>query len=108
MGNIYLMTTIVDRKITNKYIDLYNDNHSYEKVLVIDSIEIPGNVGTMVRTADATDFDLVIMVDKVTSFSHHKTISSSRGMFLKIPFANMSYEEAQNYLLKNIPAQVQL
>ena len=26
MGNIYLMTTIVDRKITNKYIDLYKEN----------------------------------------------------------------------------------
>lgn len=27
MGNIYLMTTIVDRKITNKYIDLYKENN---------------------------------------------------------------------------------
>ena len=26
MGNIYLMTTIVDRKIANKYIDLYKEN----------------------------------------------------------------------------------
>lgn len=26
MGNLYLMTTIVDRKIVNKYIDLYREN----------------------------------------------------------------------------------
>ena len=26
MGNLYLMTTIVDRKIANKYIDLYQEN----------------------------------------------------------------------------------
>ncbi len=26
MGNIYMMTTIVDRKISNKYIDLYKEN----------------------------------------------------------------------------------
>ena len=87
--------------VKKEYIDLNKDTNNYEKVLVIDSIEIPGNVGTMVRTADATDFDLIIMVDKVTGFSHHKTISSSRGMFLKIPFVNMSYEDAQQYLLNN-------
>lgn len=87
--------------VKKEYIDLANTKNEYEKVLVLDSIEIPGNVGTMVRTADATDFDLVIMVDKVTGFSHHKSISSSRGMFLKIPFACVSYNEAQEYLLKN-------
>lgn len=27
MGSLYLMTTIVDRKITNKYIDLFNENN---------------------------------------------------------------------------------
>ncbi|MBQ8326976.1 MAG: P-II family nitrogen regulator [Lachnospiraceae bacterium] len=27
MGNIYLMTTIVDRKVANKYVELYQDNN---------------------------------------------------------------------------------
>lgn len=87
--------------IKKEYVDLNNIDKTYDKVLVIDGIEIPGNVGTMVRTCDATDFDLVIMVNKVTSFSHHKVISSSRGMFLNVPFAVTTYEEAQNFLIKN-------
>ena len=87
--------------IHKPYVDLNNLDKTYDKVLVIDGIEIPGNVGTMVRTADATDFDLVIMVNKVTSFSHHKVISSSRGMFLKVPYAYTTYEEAQDFLVKN-------
>ena len=78
-----------------------DDIQKFDKVLVLDGIEIPGNVGTMIRTCDATNFDLIIMVNKVTSFSHHKTISSSRGMFLKIPLMVISYEEAQQYLLNN-------
>lgn len=81
------------------YSDL--NNGEYEKVLVIDGIEIPGNVGTMIRTCDATDFDLIIMVNRVTNFSNHKCISSSRGMFLKVPMVNTTYEIAQNYLIKN-------
>ena len=87
--------------IHKPYIDLLNSNQKFERVLVIDGIEIPGNLGTMIRTGDATNFDLIIMVNKVTSFSHHKTISSSRGMFLKIPFAQMSYNDAQKYLIDN-------
>lgn len=85
--------------VHKSYADL--NNNVYEKVLVIDGIEIPGNVGTMIRTCDATDFDLIIMVNKVTNFSNHKCISSSRGMFLKVPIINTTYEFAQEYLIKN-------
>lgn len=87
--------------VKKEYVNLKDVNEKYEKILILDSIEIPGNVGTMVRTSDATDFDLIIMVNKVTGFSHHKAISSSRGMFLRIPFACVSYEEAQSFLLNN-------
>ena len=87
--------------IKKEYLDLKDISKEYEKVLVLDSIEIPGNVGTMVRTSDATDFDLIIMINKVTGFSHHKAISSSRGMFLKVPCACVEYQEAQDFLLRN-------
>lgn len=87
--------------INKPYIDLNDKSQKFEKILVIDGIEIPGNVGTMVRTCDATGFDLVIMVNKVTSFSHHKAISSSRGMFLKVPFVVVNYEVAQKFLIDN-------
>lgn len=35
MGNIYLMTTIVDRKIVNKYLDLYRENNLYVMFLTL-------------------------------------------------------------------------
>lgn len=35
MGNLYLMTTIVDRKIANKYIDLYRENNLHVAFLTL-------------------------------------------------------------------------
>ena len=35
MGNIYLMTTVVDRKIINKYLDLYRENNLYVMFLTL-------------------------------------------------------------------------
>lgn len=70
-------------------------------VLVLDQIELPGNLGTMIRTADACDIDLIILVDPITKIENIKSIASSRGMFLRIPTITMTYENAQNYLLEN-------
>jgi len=87
--------------IRKPYIDLNSIDEKYKKILVLNGIEIPGNLGTMIRTCDATNFDLIIMVNKVTSFSNYKSISSSRGMFLKIPFVVTDYIDAQKFLINN-------
>lgn len=70
-------------------------------ILVLDQIELPGNLGTMIRTADACDIDMIILVDPITKIENPKSIASSRGMFLRIPTITMSYNDAQSYLLKN-------
>lgn len=70
-------------------------------VLVLDKIELPGNLGTIIRSADACDVDLIILVDPVTKLENPKTIASSRGMFLRIPTITLSYAEAQEYLSEN-------
>ena len=35
IGNLYLMTTIVDRKIVNKYLELYQDNNLHVMYLTL-------------------------------------------------------------------------
>ncbi len=70
-------------------------------ILVLDGIELPGNLGTIFRTADAINIDLVINVDLVTSVFNNRTLSNSRGMCLKVPFVNTTYEKAQQFLLDN-------
>lgn len=74
------------------------DKHKF--VLVNDGIELPGNLGTLVRTCDATNVDLIINVNERTKFNNNKVIQSSRGMVLFKDLISASYEEVQQKLLE--------
>lgn len=76
------------------------DPNKHQFVLVNDGIELPGNLGTLVRTCDATKVDLIINVNEKTKFNNNKVIQSSRGMVLFKDLISCSYEEAQNKLLE--------
>jgi tRNA G18 (ribose-2'-O)-methylase SpoU len=54
-------------------------------VLVADAIEIPGNLGTLLRTLDACGGDCLLLTNRRTRLSHPKVFRSSRGMNLRIP-----------------------
>ena len=78
-----------------------DDFKNKDFILVLDKLEIPGNVGTIYRTLDSINCDGVIMVDSITKINNPKITSSSRGCNLIIPTLEMSYEEAQQFLLNN-------
>lgn len=48
-------------------------------VLVVEAIEKPGNLGAMLRTADASNIDLVIIADPKTDLYNPNTVRSSVG-----------------------------
>lgn len=54
-------------------------------VLVADAIEIPGNLGTLLRTLDACGGDCLILTNRRTRLSHPKVFRGSRGMNLRVP-----------------------
>lgn len=54
-------------------------------VLVTDAVEIPGNLGTLMRTLDAVKGDLLIMTNRRTRMSHPKVLRASQGMSVRIP-----------------------
>lgn len=66
---------------------------SYPFIVILDRLEMAGNVGTILRTADATQIPLVIHVDSIVSLSHPKLVAASRGMILFQTMARMSREE---------------
>ena len=78
-----------------------NDFKNRDFIVVLDKLEIPGNVGTIYRTLDSIGCDGVIMVDSVTKINNSKITSSSRGCNLIIPTLELTYEEAQKFLLNN-------
>jgi RNA methyltransferase, TrmH family len=62
-------------------------------VLVADAMEIPGNLGTLIRTLDACAADCLLLTSRRTRLTHPKVLRSSQGMNMKVPsfeFAEVS------------------
>ena len=78
-----------------------NDFKNKDFIFILDKLEIPGNVGTIYRTLDSIGCDGVILVDSITKLNNPKITSSSRGCNLIIPSLELSYDEAQKFLLDN-------
>ncbi|WP_339228337.1 RNA methyltransferase [Oceanobacillus sp. FSL K6-2867] len=58
-----------------------NGNH----LLLIDSIQDPGNLGTIIRTADAAGMDGIILGDGTVDLYNDKVIRSTQGSIFHIP-----------------------
>jgi tRNA G18 (ribose-2'-O)-methylase SpoU len=54
-------------------------------VLVADALEIPGNLGTLMRTLDACGADCLVLTNRRTRLTHPKVFRGSRGMNLRVP-----------------------
>jgi TrmH family RNA methyltransferase len=54
-------------------------------VLVADGIEYAGNLGTLVRTADACAADALVLTRATARVTHPKAFAASRGMVLSTP-----------------------
>jgi tRNA G18 (ribose-2'-O)-methylase SpoU len=54
-------------------------------VLVADAIEIPGNLGSLLRTLDACGGDCLIVTNRRSRLNHPKVFRGSRGMNLRVP-----------------------
>ena len=67
-------------------------------VLVVEGVEKPGNLGAMLRTADAAGVDLVIAADCVTDWGNPNVIRSSKGTVFAVPAVAGSREQAWAWL----------
>ena len=62
-------------------------------LLLLEDIQDPGNLGTMVRTAEAAGIDGIIMSKNTVDIYNPKTIRSTMGSIFRMPF----------YYTKNLP-----
>ena len=70
-------------------------------VVVLESVEKPGNLGAILRTADAADADAVIICDPKTDFYNSNVIRSSLGCVFTNQIAKCSPSDAIAWLRKN-------
>jgi TrmH family RNA methyltransferase len=54
-------------------------------VLVADAVEIPGNLGTLIRSLDAVGADCLVLTNRRTRLTHPKVFKGSQGMCLIVP-----------------------
>ena len=62
---------------------------SQGKFLFLEDVQDPGNVGTMIRTADAAGFTGVIVSDKSADIYSLKTLRSMQGSHFHLPIYRM-------------------
>ncbi len=70
-------------------------------ILIAEDLEKPGNLGTMLRTADATGVDAVIACDHKTDLNNPNVIRASIGTLFFMQVATASTEETLAWLAKN-------
>lgn len=59
-------------------------------ILVSQGVEKPGNLGAMLRTADAAGVSAVIAADPVTDWSNPNVVRGSKGTVFSVPVASAS------------------
>lgn len=70
-------------------------------VLVVESVEKPGNLGALLRTADACGVDAVLVCDPMTDLYNPNLIRSSLGGIFTNQVVACSSEDALKWLRKN-------
>lgn len=65
--------------------------HAY---LLIDAVQDPGNIGTMIRTADAAGIDGVILGEGCADLYNPKVLRSAQGSHFHLPVVSMPLTEA--------------
>ncbi|MGD6833300.1 TrmH family RNA methyltransferase [Sutcliffiella halmapala] len=56
-----------------------------QRLLFLDNVQDPGNVGTMIRTADAAGLDMVILGEGCADLYSSKVIRSTQGSLFHLP-----------------------
>ncbi|APU13100.1 rRNA methylase [Actinoalloteichus sp. GBA129-24] len=68
-------------------------------VIIADGMEIPGNLGTLIRTFDACRGDCLILTNRRTRLTHPKVFRASQGMLLTTPIIEFDQiEDAVDWL----------
>jgi len=66
--------------------------------LICQGVEKPGNLGAMLRTADAAGVEAVVAVDPVTDWSNPNLVRASKGTVFSVPVASSGTPEVLKWL----------
>ena len=93
---------LVDSKEPVFTVGIYNREEAvdYERAIVLDGVQNPGNVGTIIRTAAAFSFDAVFLMPGCADKYNPKTVQSAMGALFKCRVENIDAGSLRRFLDK--------
>lgn len=89
-----LLATVCERRLT--FEDLHLPQHPL--IVVLEGVEKPGNLGAILRSADAAKVDAVIVCDPLTDLYNPNLIRSSIGAVFTIPVISCDSKDCIKFL----------
>lgn len=74
---------------------------SSDNIVIIDNINDPGNLGTIIRTALALSWNGIFILENTVDPYNEKTLRSAKGAQIKIPMAFGSWQDLLQIIKKN-------
>ena len=68
------------------------------RVIVLDTVQDPGNVGTVLRTANALGMDAVLLTGACADLYHPKTVRATMGAIFRLPVLELAPEKVRELL----------
>ena len=105
--NTYFVTNEVMRKMSSmespsNVLAVCEKNNSKEiigdKILLIDGVQDPGNLGTIIRSSVAFGVTTIVLSHDTVDLYNPKVIRATEGMFCHINIISMNLEEAINII----------
>ncbi len=66
--------------------------NDYKKAIILEKVQDPGNVGTIIRTAYSFGYDVVFLTVDSCDLYNEKTIQASQGAFFHLPVIRDSFD----------------
>ena len=95
--NILGIVKMLDHNITN-LLPIIKENKT--KLVMLDDVNDPGNLGTIIRTAAGLGYDGIIMSPNTVDLYNEKVIRSTQGVMFKIPIIKENLQEVIKLLKK--------
>jgi len=69
-----------------------------ERILILDAIREPGNMGTIIRTARAAGVELIILAPECVDPYNPKVVRSAMGAHFALPIIEATWDDIQQYV----------
>lgn len=72
------------------------ENMSENLVILLDRVQDPGNLGTIIRTADAFGIKDILTINNCVDYRNEKVLRSSMGSILRVNLKKVELEDLKN------------